>query len=90
MAKKNINKKQPLFDFQGWNFIIFILLSLILVTVVAVTLKDGARSLGVQAGFVCPAIQLRNPEECPQGWKIEYRQLDSRLKKCPTLVCPQE
>ncbi len=81
---------QPkLFDFQSWNFIIFIVLSLLLVTIMAITLKESATSLGVQAGFVCPRVQLRNPEDCPQGWKVEYKQIDSRRRKCPILTCPR-
>ncbi|MCX8009211.1 MAG: hypothetical protein N3A54_05970 [Patescibacteria group bacterium] len=84
--KNKTNKFQ--FDFQPWNFIIFIVLSLVLVVVVAATLQGKVTDLGIQAGFVCPRVSLRNPDECPQGWKVEYKQIDSRRTKCPILVCP--
>jgi hypothetical protein len=83
MPAKKSAKKIAFFDFSSWNFIIFILLGFILIVVVAVTLQGSATSLGVQAGFVCPQIRLRNPQECPQGWKVDFQS-----ERCPKLVCP--
>lgn len=83
MATKKSAKKLSFFDFSSWNFIIFLLLGFVLIVVVATSLQSGAINLGVQAGFVCPNIKLRDPRECPQGWKVDFKS-----GRCPVLICP--
>ena len=85
MAIKKTVKKLSFFDFNSWNFIIFLLLGFILIVVVAVSLQGGATNLGVQAGFACPNVRLRDPRECPQGWKVDFNS-----GRCPKLTCPVE
>ncbi len=81
MATKKSVKKLPFFDFSPWNFVIFLVLGFVLITVVAIALKGGATQLGVQAGYVCPKLSLPDPRLCEAGWKVDFSQ------KCPRFSC---
>lgn len=60
-------------DFSAWNFVIFLVLSLVLITFVAGVLSQRATDLRTRAFSRCPDITtLPRPEACPGGeWKFK-------------------
>jgi hypothetical protein len=87
MAKtsKKSSGKLSFFDFNAWNFIIFLLLGFVLIVTVAIALQGPMKNLSVRAGIQCPEItQLPNPEDCP-GAKWVYGRTTGM---CPTFSCP--
>lgn len=60
-------------ELTSWNFIIFLVLALVLITVVASVLSDRATDLRAKAFNRCPDISaLPRPEACPGGeWKFK-------------------
>lgn len=85
MKKKNASKKIMPMDFSGWNFVIFLTLSLILIVFVAMTVSNQMHVLRARAGRSCPDIStLPRPEDCPGGsWKF-YRDANG----CQQFMCP--
>jgi len=84
MAKKLV--KPAFFDFSSWNFIIFLVLTCILIVVVATILQGPVRDLSAKAGIQCPQItSLPRPEDCPGGKWVFSR---DPVNSCSTFTCP--
>lgn len=60
-------------ELSSWNFIIFLVLALVLITMVAGVLSQRATDLHARAFNRCPDVtDLPRPEACPGGeWKFK-------------------
>jgi hypothetical protein len=80
-VKTTAKKINPL-DFSGWNFIIFLTLSFILLVVVLSAMRSVSQDVRTRAGLECPKVSLPNPNGCPTGWK-----LITDANNCPGFSC---
>lgn len=70
-VKSQPAKKQSLFDFGNWNFVLFLTLSLILIVVVLTQMKDVSLDLRTKAGLECPKLVTPRAEDCAGGWTFK-------------------
>jgi len=86
MAKKQIRKQthntKNILDLSGWNFIIFLTLSFMLLVFVLSALKGVSQDVRTKAGISCPTVSLPDPNGCPTGWK-----LTTDANNCTGFVC---
>jgi hypothetical protein len=85
MAKRKVASRGSVrkFDYGGWNFILFLTLSFILLVVMLNAIGQTSHDLRSKAGLSCPQVTLPRAEDCPAGWKYQRDVTNG----CPTFVC---
>jgi hypothetical protein len=81
-ARKLTQKTKGILDLSGWNFIIFLTLSFMLLVFVLTMLKGVSQDVRTKAGLMCPTVSLPDPNACPTGWKLV-----TDASKCVGFIC---
>jgi len=70
-------------DYKSWNFILFLTLAFMLMTMLLVVIDGTIKDVRTRAGLACATPTLPPAAGCPAGWR--YTQ--NANTKCPMFVC---